>query len=70
MKLAREGGAPGALTVCVFKEGSLLGQLIEVGGPGNRVTVAADCICLKVVGDDQENAPYRTEKRPVRKRAT
>ena len=45
----REEERPGALTVCVFKEGSLLGQLIEVGGPGNRVTVAANCICLMVV---------------------
>jgi hypothetical protein len=42
------------LTVGVFKEGSYLGQCIDVGSLGNLVSIASEGIGFEVVGNDQQ----------------
>ena len=44
-----------ALAIGVLEERSLLGQLIDVGGIGHLASIAGECVCLEIVGNDQKD---------------
>ncbi len=48
------GAANRALAIGVLEERALLGQLIDVGGIGHLASIAGECVCLEVVGNDKQ----------------